>query len=113
MPLLVSSDHAAASRLFDAGIAPDVARWARSVRTAWGDPERVRNLADLLRRDYPQATHVEDRLYEGGLFPLQCDAGLLAAFHTADPADKPALLPEAAPTTARILTDYRRYLEDA
>jgi exodeoxyribonuclease-1 len=175
MPLLLSSDHAAVGRLLDAEIAADVARWARSVRAAWSDnPERVRDLAGLLHRDYPPATHVEDRLYEGDLFPLRCDEDLLAAFHAADPADKPTLLaalqddrarqlgrrivynewpellsvntraklnegrlarlhaaeapwtsipaalaeigrmlPEATPTIARILTDYRRWLEAA
>ncbi|HEY1430280.1 MAG TPA: hypothetical protein VGF39_01395, partial [Stellaceae bacterium] len=99
MPLLVSPDHAVAARLV-ADLPAEVWSWARTVRA---DSERLATAATAQRAEYPSSPYVEDRLYEGGFFPLDADAGAIAEFHRADPADKPAFLGAMRDRRARQL----------
>jgi hypothetical protein len=68
MPLIVPPDHPAATRLLAANIASDVPTRALPVRADTTLPERLTRATSLIRRDYPKAIYVEDRLCEGGFF---------------------------------------------
>lgn len=92
MPLVVPATFAGAARLLAANIAPHVATRARLLHADRSFAERLIHAAALSRREYPKAVNVEDRLYEGGFFPLRADQDLMHQFHAADPEDKLALL---------------------
>jgi exodeoxyribonuclease-1 len=103
MPLVVSADHPAATRLLAANIAADVPARTRHLRTDSGFAERLIRAAALSRREYPKAIYVEDQLYEEGFFPWRADEGLVGAFHAADPADKLAIVDAMQAERARQL----------
>jgi exodeoxyribonuclease-1 len=103
MPLIVPATLPGASRLLAANIAPDVPARAQLLHADRGFGERLNRAAALGRREYPKAANVEDRLYEGGFFPLGTDQDLIHHFHAADPEDKLAVLHAMQDDRARQL----------
>jgi exodeoxyribonuclease-1 len=103
MPLIVSATCPGAARLLAANIAPDVPARANLLHADGSFAERLIRAAALGRREYPKAVNVEERLYEGGFFPLRADQDLIRQFHVADAEDKPAIVKAMQDDRARQL----------
>jgi exodeoxyribonuclease-1 len=103
MPLVVPATCPGAVRLLAANIAPGVPARAQLLHADRGFGERLIRAAALGRREYPKAVNVEDKLYDGGFFPLRADQDLMHQFHAADPEDKLAVLNAMQDDRARQL----------